>query len=97
MDAQGRFTKEVPDPDLVGMFYDDANKVVADKLEKAGALLKLSFFTHSYPIPNWQQKPVIYRATTQWFASIDKFRDQILAEIEKAISYLHGVRLVFTI
>ena len=34
MDAQGRFTKEVPDPDLVGMFYDDANKVVADKLEK---------------------------------------------------------------
>src|SRR5699024_2698864 len=44
MDAQGRFTKEVPDPDLVGMFYDDANKVVADKLEKAGALLKLSFF-----------------------------------------------------
>ncbi|MDK6747923.1 class I tRNA ligase family protein, partial [Citrobacter sp. UMB8248A] len=27
---------------------------------------------------------VIYRATTQWFASVDKFRDQILAEIEKA-------------
>ena len=84
MDAQGRFTKEVPDPDLVGMFYDDANKVVADKLEKAGALLKLSFFTHSYPHDWRTKKPVIYRATTQWFASIDKFRDQILAEIEKA-------------
>ena len=84
MDAQGRFTKEVPDPDLVGMFYDDANKVVADKLEKAGALLKLSFFTHSYPHDWRTKKPVIYRATTQWFASVDKFRDQILAEIEKA-------------
>ena len=84
MDAQGRFTKEVPDPDLVGMFYDNANKVVADKLEKAGALLKLSFFTHSYPHDWRTKKPVIYRATTQWFASIDKFRDQILAEIEKA-------------
>src|SRR5699024_2201208 len=78
MDAQGRFTDEVPDPDLVGMFYDDANKVVADKLKKAGALLKLDFFTHSYPHDWRTKKPVIYRATTQWFASIDKFRDQIL-------------------
>lgn len=84
MDAQGRFTDEVPDPDLVGMFYDDANKVVADKLKKAGALLKLDFFTHSYPHDWRTKKPVIYRATTQWFASIDKFRDQILDQIKKA-------------
>lgn len=84
MDAQGRFTDEVPDPDLAGMFYDDANKVVADKLKKAGALLKLDFFTHSYPHDWRTKKPVIYRATTQWFASIDKFRDQILDQIKKA-------------
>lgn len=84
MDAQGRFTDEVPDPDLVGMFYDDANKVVADKLKKAGALLKLDFFIHSYPHDWRTKKPVIYRATTQWFASIDKFRDQILDQIKKA-------------
>jgi isoleucyl-tRNA synthetase len=84
IDAHGCFTKEVPDPDLVGMFYDDANKVVADKLKKAGALLKLSFFTHSYPHDWRTKKPVIYRATTQWFASIDKFRDQILKQIEES-------------
>lgn len=84
MDAQGRFTNEVPDPDLVGMFYDDANKVVSDKLKKAGALLKLSFFTHSYPHDWRTKKPVIYRATTQWFASIAKIRDQILAQIKEA-------------
>lgn len=84
MDAQGRFTEEVPDPDLVGMFYDDANKVVSEKLEKSGALLKLSFFTHSYPHDWRTKKPVIYRATTQWFASISKFRDQILNQIQKA-------------
>ncbi|KRL91342.1 isoleucine--tRNA ligase [Lactobacillus kalixensis] len=84
MDAQGRFTKDVPDPDLVGVFYDDANKIVAEKLEKSGALLKLSFFTHSYPHDWRTKKPVIYRATTQWFASIDKFRDQILDQIEKS-------------
>ena len=84
MDAQGRFTKDIPDPDLVGMFYDDANKVVADKLKKAGALLKLSFFTHSYPHDWRTKKPVVFRATTQWFASISKFRDQILDQIEQA-------------
>lgn len=83
MDAQGRFTDEIPDPDLVGMFYDDANKVVSEKLEKAGALLKLSFFTHSYPHDWRTKKPVIYRATTQWFASIDKIRDQILKQIDE--------------
>ncbi|MGQ5709135.1 isoleucine--tRNA ligase [Lactobacillus sp. PSON] len=84
MNAQGRFTEEIPDPDLVGMFYDDANKVVSEKLEKSGALLKLSFFTHSYPHDWRTKKPVIYRATTQWFASIAKFRDQILDQIEQA-------------
>ncbi len=84
MDAQGRFTKDIPDPDLVGMFYDDANKVVSEKLKKAGALLKLSFFTHSYPHDWRTKKPVVYRATTQWFASISKIRQQILGQIEKA-------------
>ncbi|MDN6028867.1 MAG: isoleucine--tRNA ligase [Lactobacillus sp.] len=84
MDAQGRFTKEVPDPDLVGMFYADANQVVSDKLQASGALLKLSYFTHAYPYDWRTKKPVIYRATTQWFASIAKFREQILAQIETA-------------
>ncbi len=83
MDAQGRFTKDIPDPDLVGMFYDDANKVVSEKLKKAGALLKLSFFTHSYPHDWRTKKPVVYRATTQWFASISKIRQQILDQIKK--------------
>ena len=84
IDNKGCFTDEVPDPDLVGMFYDDANKVVVEKLEAVGALLKLSFFTHSYPHDWRTKKPVIFRATTQWFASISKFRNEILDEINKA-------------
>lgn len=83
LDNKGCFTSEVPDPDLVGMFYDDANKVVAEKLRKSGNLLKLSFFTHSYPHDWRTKKPVIYRATTQWFASIEKCRQQILDQIDK--------------
>lgn len=83
MDNKGCFTEEVPDADLVGVFYADANKLVSDKLKKSGNLLKLSYFTHSYPHDWRTKKPVIYRATTQWFASIDKCREQILAQIDQ--------------
>ncbi|MEO2497705.1 class I tRNA ligase family protein, partial [Enterococcus faecalis] len=44
---------------------------------------KLDFFTHSYPHDWRTKKPVIYRATPQWFASISKFRQDILDEVEK--------------
>ncbi|MFH5810955.1 isoleucine--tRNA ligase [Companilactobacillus sp. FL22-1] len=81
IDAQGRFTDEVPEYE--GVFYDDANKLISERMKENGSLLKLSFFTHSYPHDWRTKKPVIFRATPQWFASIDKFRQQILDEIEK--------------
>ncbi|RMC25112.1 MULTISPECIES: isoleucine--tRNA ligase [unclassified Lactobacillus] len=83
MNNKGCFTDEIPDPDLVGIFYADANKIVSEKLKKSGNLLKLSYFTHSYPHDWRTKKPVIYRATTQWFASIDKCREQILSQINQ--------------
>ena len=81
IDNRGVFTAEAPG--FEGMFYDKANPEVTKLLEEKGALLKLDFFTHSYPHDWRTKKPVIYRATPQWFASIDKFRADILAEIEK--------------
>ena len=82
VDAHGCYTDEVPE--LKGMFYQDVDKLMIQKLKDAGALLKLKVFTHSYP-HNWHtKKPVIFRATTQWFASISPFRDQILDQIDKA-------------
>ncbi|GAA0364797.1 isoleucine--tRNA ligase [Bacillus horti] len=81
VDDKGHFTSEAPG--FEGMFYDKANKGITEKLEEAGALLKLSFITHSYP-HDWRSKqPVIYRATEQWFASIDKIRGDILKEIDR--------------
>ena len=82
VDAHGCYTDEVPE--LKGMFYQDVDKLMIQKLKDAGALLKLKVFTHSYPHDWRTKKPVIFRATTQWFASIDKFRDQILDQINKA-------------
>ncbi|MCI1902732.1 MAG: isoleucine--tRNA ligase [Enterococcaceae bacterium] len=81
IDSKGRFTAEAPG--FEGVFYDKANPMVTELLKKKGALLKLDFFTHSYPHDWRTKKPVIYRATPQWFASIDKFRQNILDEIEK--------------
>lgn len=81
VDAKGYMTKDAPG--FEGVFYDDANKMVSEALQKNGALLKLSFFTHSYPHDWRTKKPVIFRATTQWFASIDKIRQEILDEIAK--------------
>lgn len=82
VDAHGCYTDEVPE--LKGMFYQDVDKLMIQKLKDASALLKLKVFTHSYPHDWRTKKPVIFRATTQWFASISPFRDQILDQIDKA-------------
>lgn len=81
VDEHGKMTDEAPG--FEGMYYDDVNKPVTDLLKEKGALLKLSFFTHSYPHDWRTKKPVIFRATPQWFASINPFRQQILDQIEK--------------
>ena len=66
---------------LKGQYVDDANKTVTTKLDELGALLKLEFITHSYPHDWRTKKPIIFRATTQWFASVDKIRQRLLDEI----------------
>ncbi|HAP5516415.1 TPA: isoleucine--tRNA ligase [Enterococcus faecalis] len=81
VDSRGVFTDEAPGFEEI--FYDKANPMITELLEEKGALLKLDFFTHSYPHDWRTKKPVIYRATPQWFASISKFRQDILDEVEK--------------
>lgn len=68
---------------LAGQYVDDANKTVTQKLDELGVLLKLEFITHSYPHDWRTKKPIIFRATTQWFASIDKIREKLLNEIDR--------------
>ncbi|WP_070120164.1 isoleucine--tRNA ligase [Bacillus marinisedimentorum] len=81
VDEKGYMTKEAPGFD--GMFYDEANKPITEKLEENGALLKLSFITHSYPHDWRTKKPTIFRATSQWFASIKDFRSELLQAVEE--------------
>ncbi|KDN58879.1 MAG: isoleucine--tRNA ligase [Exiguobacterium sp.] len=81
VDDRGYMTDEAPG--FEGLFYEDANKQIGMKLEENGYLLNLKFIKHSYPHDWRTKKPVIFRATPQWFASIKDFRSDLLREIEE--------------
>jgi len=70
VDNQGRFTDEVDY--FKGEFVFDANKNINAKLKEAGALVHETNFEHSYPHCWRCKQSVIFRATPQWFISMDK-------------------------
>lgn len=80
VDEQGRMMEECGER-LVGKTVDDANQIVIDWLTEEDKLLAREDIVHSYPHDWRTKKPIIFRATTQWFASIDKIRDQLLEQI----------------
>ena len=81
LDSKGVWTEEAGD--LAGIPYYKGNSIVIDKLKDCGALLAAADIQHSYPHCWRCKKPVIYRATPQWFVKVDKFRDKALEEIKK--------------
>lgn len=81
VDEKGLMMKEAGS-DLEGLPYYEANEKVIEKLDNLGALLGATKFKHSYPHDWRTKKPIIFRATPQWFASVDKIRDEILDEIK---------------
>jgi isoleucyl-tRNA synthetase len=60
----------------------DANPAIIAALKEAGALLAEQRYEHRYPYDWRTKKPTIFRATEQWFASVEGFRAQALAAIE---------------
>lgn len=77
----GLFTEEAGP--FAGLHYKQGNKAVIEALEKVGALIKKSSIEHQYP-HCWRCKdPVLFRATEQWFASVDRFRQAALDAIRK--------------
>ncbi|MES2049714.1 MAG: isoleucine--tRNA ligase [Pseudomonadota bacterium] len=67
--GDGRYASWLPF--FAGMTIWEASKPICDKLKEAGALFSLKMFDHSY-MHCWRHKtPIIYRATSQWFASMD--------------------------
>jgi isoleucyl-tRNA synthetase len=67
----GRFTAEVNDPEFEGKVVFDTNPLVVNRLRTIGALLHEEKITHSYP-HCWRTKtPIFFRATEQWFITMD--------------------------
>lgn len=87
LDGQGIWTDSVGISDLVGVPYYKGNSMVIEMLQKCGALLQQQDIQHSYPHCWRCKKPVIYRATPQWFVKVDKFRD-------KALEAVHNVKWI---
>ncbi len=67
-----------------GMYYEVANEEIVKALEDLGVLLYKEKFTHSYPHDWRTKKPVIFRATPQWFASIEQLKEDLLDAVKKA-------------
>ncbi|AKX33917.1 isoleucyl-tRNA synthetase [Spiroplasma litorale] len=86
IDNQGKFDQTVNDKKLEGVFYEDANKIVGEDLENRGILLKLKFVKHSYPHDWRTKKPIIYRATSQWFLGLNSIKSEIDNVILKQVN-----------
>lgn len=81
VDEKGYFDDTVGE--FSGKYYDESNKLITQRLDKDGNLVKLEFMKHSYPHCWRCKKPVIFRATEQWFVSVDHdhMRDKALKAI----------------
>lgn len=66
---------------FAGLYYAKANKVIVESLTKSGHLLAVEPIVHQYP-HCWRCKdPIIFRATEQWFASVDAIKDEAVEAI----------------
>ncbi|BAY36325.1 isoleucyl-tRNA synthetase [Nostoc sp. NIES-2111] len=80
VDDNGNFTQEAGQ--FAGLnVLGEGNQAVIDALTAVGSLLKEEAYAHKYPYDWRTKKPTIFRATEQWFASVEGFRDEALKAI----------------
>lgn len=80
VDEKGNFTAEAGQFEGLNVLKD-ANEAIILELTKKGALLKEEAYEHKYPYDWRTKKPTIFRATEQWFASVEGFREEALEAI----------------
>lgn len=80
VDAHGRLTEEAGQ--FAGLTTEGANKPIAEHLEKTGNLFALQKIIHQYPHCWRCHKPIIFRATSQWFCSVDDFKEDAIKASE---------------
>lgn len=83
VDREGKFIPQVEKYGRMNVF--ESNKIITEDMKRDGTLLKEDSVVHSYPHCWRCKRPVIFRATAQWFISLDKndLRKKALEEIKK--------------
>ena len=66
-----------------GLFYEECSEKEIEFLKEKGNLVATKDIVHAYPHDWRTKKPTIFRATAQWFCSVSKIKDKLLAEAEK--------------
>jgi len=88
VDDFGRFTEDVRIPAFVGKnVLTDGTEAVIGYLRSNGRLLKQQQYEHKYPYDWRTKKPVILRATPQWFANVEEIK-------QKAVEALKNVKML---
>ena len=88
VDDEGKFTVDAGSSTIVGDDFvgksvlGEGNLAVIEALEKAGALIRAQDYGHKYPYDWRTKKPTIFRATDQWFASVEGFREDALKAVD---------------
>ena len=80
VDDQGRHTDYAGK--YAGMVVEESNPVIAADMKESGMLFAMETMMHSYPHCWRCKKPIIFRATPQWFCSVDSFKDEAIAACE---------------
>ena len=81
VDNKGILTEDAGQ--FAGLTTDEANKKISMNLEETGALFALEKIQHQYP-HCWRCKsPIIFRATKQWFCSVNGFKDEAIKAIQE--------------
>ena len=76
LDAEARFTSEIPD--FAGLFVKDADRPIIKALKEGGKLVRRENYRHSYPHCYRSKTPLIYRAISSWFVDIGKVKEIML-------------------
>nr|GEU92962.1 isoleucine--tRNA ligase, chloroplastic/mitochondrial [Tanacetum cinerariifolium] len=84
VDDEGKFTEEA------GIFcgldvLGDGNAAVIDHLDERSSIVMVEPYKHKYPYDWRSKKPTIFRATAQWFASVEGFRDAAMNAINQVV------------
>ena len=87
VDDHGVLTAEAGE--FAGLFVEKANKPIAERLESTGNLFAIKKIVHQYPHCWRCKEPIIFRATEQWFCSIDGFKQKALDAV-KTVEWIPG-------